>query len=168
MGNWRAFAQLKQFRWSYRLTLLAVFLLTVLVNLTVAFEVGLLAACLIFVYRISSLTRCLALHRSETVQVWGLQGALFFGAVSLVDQLAEELPSATLVLDASGLIYMDTSGADALHNLWRSCQKAGVRLVLTGLNKQASDLLRRTNLLERLGAANVQPHWADTLKTLAG
>lgn len=168
MGNWRAFAQLKQFRWSYRLTLLAVFLLTVLVNLTVAFEVGLLAACLIFVYRISSLTRCQALHHSETVQVWGLQGALFFGAVDLVDQLAQKLPSQTLVLDCSGLIYMDTSGAEALQNLWRSCQKSGVRLVLSGLNQQATDLLHRTKLLDRLGPVNVQPGWADTLKTLTG
>ena len=168
MGNWRALTQLKQFRWSYRLTLLAVFMLTVLVNLTVAFEVGLLAACLIFVYRISSLSRCIELHHSETVQVWGLQGALFFGAVVLVDQLAQHLPSQTLVLDASGVIYTDTSGADALHNLWQSCQKAGVRLVLTGLNQQTSDLLRRTHLLEQLGAANVQAQWEATLKTLAG
>ena len=168
MGNWRAFAQLKQFRWSYRLTLLAVFMLTVLVNLTVAFEVGLLAACLIFVYRISSLSSCIELHRSEAVQVWGLQGALFFGAVVLVDQLAQQLPSQTLVLDASGVIYTDTSGADALHNLWQSCQKAGVRLVLTGLNQQTSDLLRRTNLLEQLGASNVQAHWEPILKTLGG
>ena len=168
MGNWRALAQLKQFRWSYRLTLLAVFMLTVLVNLTVAFEVGLLAACLIFVYRISSLSRCIELHRSEAVQVWGLQGALFFGAVVLVDQLAQQLPSQTLVLDASGVIYTDTSGADALHNLWQSCQKTGVRLVLTGLNQQTSDLLRRTNLLEQLGASNVQAHWEPILKTLGG
>jgi SulP family sulfate permease len=167
MGNWRALAQLKQFRWSYRVTLLAVFMLTVLVNLTVAFEVGLLAACLIFVYRISSLSRCIELHRSEAVQVWGLQGALFFGAVVLVDQLAQQLPSQTLVLDASGVIYTDTSGADALHNLWQSCQKAGVRLVLTGLNQQTSDLLRRTNLLEQLGASNVQAHWEPILKTLS-
>jgi SulP family sulfate permease len=139
-----------------------------LVNLTVAFEVGLLAACLIFVYRISSLSRCIELHRSEAVQVWGLQGALFFGAVVLVDQLAQQLPSQTLMLDASGVIYTDTSGADALHNLWQSCQKAGVRLVLTGLNQQTSDLLRRTNLLEQLGASNVQAHWEPILKTLGG
>ena len=168
MGNWRAFAQLKQFRWSYRLTLLAVFGLTVLVNLTVAFEVGLLAACLIFVYRISSLTRCQALHHSPQVQVWGLQGALFFGAVDLLEKLSLQLPQEALVLDCSGLIYMDTSGADALHSLWRSCQKAGVRLVLTGLNQQASDLLQRTNLLALLGADQVQPDWAHALKTLAG
>ena len=72
------------------------------------------------------------------------------------------------VLDASGVIYTDTSGADALHNLWQSCQKTGVRLVLTGLNQQTSDLLRRTNLLEQLGASNVQAHWEPILKTLGG
>ena len=108
------------------------------------------------------------MHHSPQVQVWGLQGALFFGVVDLLEKLSLQLPQEALVLDCSGLIYMDTSGADALHSLWRSCQKAGVRLVLTGLNQQATDLLQRTNFLERLGAANVQPHWEHTLKTLAG
>ena len=65
------------------------------------------------------------------------------------------------------MINMDTNGADALHNLWQSCQKAGVRLVLTGLNQQTSDLLRRTNLLEQLGASNVQADWEPILKTLS-
>jgi SulP family sulfate permease len=168
MGEWRAFAQLGQFRWPYRLTLLAVFALTVLVDLTVAIEVGLLAACLTFVYRISGLTHSIALHQSPQVQVWGLQGALFFGAVNLLEELSLHLPQKALVLDCSGLIYMDSSGADALHSLWRSCQQAQVRLVLTGLNPQSTDLLRRTQMLELLGADNLQPHWADTLKTLAG
>jgi len=63
---------------------------------------------------------------------------------------------------------MDSSGADGLHNLWRTCQRAQVHLVLTGLNQQATDLLRRTNLLEQLGAENVQTDWADSLKSLTG
>ncbi len=168
MGEWRAFAHLGQFRWPYRITLLLVFALTVLVDLTAAIEVGLLAACLTFVYRISGLTHSTSLHHTPQVQVWGLQGALFFAAVDLLEPISQALPSKVLVLDCSGLIYMDTSGADALHNLWRACQKSDVRLVLTGLNQQATDLLHRTKLLDRLGSNNVQPDWADTLNTLAG
>ena len=168
MGNWRAFAQLKQFRWSYRLTLVAVFLLTVLVNLTVAFEVGLLAACLIFVFRISNLTRCKPLHQSDSVQVWGLQGALFFGAVNLLENLSQQLPTQALVLDCSGLIYIDASGADALQHLQQRCRKVGVQLALAGLNQQATDLLRRTGFLDSLGPAHLHPDWAHALQTLSG
>ena len=167
MGEWRAFAHLSQFRWPYRLTLLAVFALTVLVDLTVAIEVGLIAACLTFVYRISGLTHSVKLHHSPQVQVWGLQGALFFGAIDLLENISLHLPQEALVLECSGLIYMDSSGADALHHLWRHCQKAGVRLVLTGLNPQARDLLHRTKLLTQMGEANVLPHWAPALQTLA-
>jgi SulP family sulfate permease len=168
MGEWRTLAHLGQFRWPYRFTLLAVLALTVLVDLTVAIEVGLLAACMTLVYRISSLTRSIPLRLSPNLQVWGLQGALFFGAVDLLETIRQQLPQETLVLDCSGLIYIDSSGADALHSLWKSCQKAGVRLVLAGLNQQALDLLHRTRMLEQLGAANVQADWTDTLKTLAG
>jgi SulP family sulfate permease len=57
MGEWHEFVHLRQFRMPYRLSLIAVFLLTVVVDLTVAVEVGLIAACLTFIYRISSLTR---------------------------------------------------------------------------------------------------------------
>ena len=168
MGEWKAFAHLNQFRWPYRITLLAVFALTVLVDLTVAIEVGLLAACLTFVYRISGLTRCEPLHQTPQVQVWGLQGALFFGAVDLIERLGQSLPAQALVLDISGLIYIDSSGADAFHSLWRSCQKTDVRLLLCGLNPQAQDILGRTGLLQQLDPNNLSHSWAQALKTLGG
>lgn len=86
MGEWRKFLQLGQFRLPYRLTLLSVFLLTVVADLTVAVEVGLLAACLTFIYRISSLSRLdpvsAADHgelagSSPRVAAYRLHGALF-------------------------------------------------------------------------------------------
>ncbi len=168
MGEWRAFAHLGAFRWPYRITLLAVFGLTVLVDLTVAIEVGMLAACLTLVYRISGLTSRHSLHHTSQAQAWGLKGALFFGAVDLVERLAQDLPTQTLVLDMSGLIYIDSSGADALHGLWRSCQKSGVRLVLCGLNPQARDILERTGLSALLGPDNLSPSWEQALQTRGG
>jgi len=86
MGEWREFMHLRQYRLPYRLTLLAVFFLTVVFDLTVAVQVGLVAACLTFIYRISSLSRSEAVNRldhpslagqEDTVQAWRLYGALF-------------------------------------------------------------------------------------------
>ena len=54
MGEWREFTRLRSYRMPYRVTLLAVFLLTVIFDLTVAVEFGIVAACLTFIYRISS------------------------------------------------------------------------------------------------------------------
>lgn len=163
MGDWRAFAQLSQFRWPYRFTLLAVFVLTVVVDLTTGMVVGLAAACLTFIHRISSLTQCRLLHASQGTQVWALNGALFFGAVDLLEQLANDLPSNTLVLETSGLIYIDSSGADAMLHLLQRCEQQQTQLVLCSLNPQPLDILRRTGVLARLQDHALVSDWRTAL-----
>ncbi|GAB3503593.1 sulfate permease [Curvibacter fontanus] len=166
MGEWRAFLQLRQYRLPYRLTLLAVFGLTVIVDLTVAVEVGLLAACLTFIYRISSLTRAEAVSlpgQDGRVQAWRLYGALFFGAVKLVETMEHQLPGQALVLDLKNLIYVDSSGADTLMDLAHGCQRRGVRLILCGLAHQPLDIARRSGLLELLPAQDICPDLATGL-----
>jgi SulP family sulfate permease len=158
MGDWRAFVRLSQFRWPYRFTLLAVFVLTVLVDLSVGMAVGMAAASLTFIYRISHLTQRKLLQSSAHTRVWAIDGALFFGAVDLLTLIASDLPENELVLDLSGLIYIDSSGADALQNLLQTCERRGVQLILCGLNPQPLDILKRTGLLERL---NVHPDVSD-------
>ena len=164
MGEWREFVHLRQFRLPYRLTLLSVFLLTVVVDLTVAVEVGLMAACLTFIYRVSSLSRSEVVPaehhpalQSDTnrLQAHRLYGALFFGAVKLVEAIEENLPQHTLVLDLKNLIYVDSSGADALLALARSCRKKGVRLILCGLAHQPLDIAQRSGLLAALPDADL-------------
>jgi sulfate permease, SulP family len=175
MGDWRAFAQLKQFRLPYRATLLAVFLLTVILDLTVAVEVGLIAACVTFIYRISSLSRCEPVdfaafvdsgHRPDGVAAFRLHGALFFAAVKPIEHLADHLPARTLVLDLGPLMYMDSSGADALQDLRRACQKAHVQLLLCALQPQPLDILRRTGYIDTLGAGNLHPDLPAALRAL--
>lgn len=164
MGNWRAFTQLSQFRWPYRFTMLAVFVLTVLVDLSTGMAVGLAAACLTFIYRISSLTNRQLLHRTANTQVWALNGALFFGAVALLELIANDLPDHTLVLDTQGLIYVDSSGADALRNLLLTCEQQQIQLMLCGLNPQPLDILQRTGLLVRLKAHNILSDWQTAVR----
>jgi SulP family sulfate permease len=154
MGDWRAFVRLSQFRWPYRFTLVAVFGLTVCVDLSVGMAVGMAAACLTFIYRISSLTQRQLLEKTSHTQVWSVKGALFFGAVNLLELIASDLPDQTLVLELSGLIYIDSSGADALQHLMQTCEQQGIQLILSGLNPQPLDILQRTGLLDRLKAHN--------------
>ena len=172
MGEWREFVHLRQYRLPYRLTLLAVFGLTVIVDLTVAVEVGLVAACLTFIYRISSLTRAeqvsaeqqpLLAGQDGQVRAWRLYGALFFGAVKLVEDMEHHLPARALVLDLKNLIYIDSSGADTLLDLAHNCQKHGVRLILCGLAHQPLDIARRSGLLALLPPADLCPDLASGL-----
>ena len=164
MGDWRAFVRLSQFRWPYRFTLLAVFMLTVLVDLTAGMAVGLIGACLTFIYRISNLTHRKLLHATARTQVWALNGALFFGAVDLLEQTAQDLPKKTLVLELSGLIYIDSSGADALHSLLSRCEQQQVQLILCGLNPQPLDILERTGLLVRLKDHPIVSDWQTAIR----
>ena len=159
MGEWREFMHLRQYRLPYRLTLLAVFFLTVVIDLTVAVQVGLVAACMTFIYRISSLSRSEAVSRLDhpslagqehTVQAWRLYGALFFGAVKLIEEIEDKLSTPVLVIDLKNVIYLDSSGADALMNLIHTCHKRQVQLIVCGLMHQPMDIAQRTGLLDHL------------------
>ena len=161
MGEWHAFVDLKQFRLPYRATLLSVFVLTVVVDLTVAVEVGLMAACLTFIYRISNLTRAEAvshdhpdLQGQSGVQAHRMYGALFFGAVKLIEALEDSLPERALVIDLKNLIYVDSSGADALLALARTCRQRHVALILCGLAHQPRDIASRSGLLDLVAPAH--------------
>ena len=173
MGEWREFVHLRKYRMPYRVTLLLVFLLTVVFDLTVAVEVGLIAACLTFIYRISSLSRSEPVTpeafpalegRQAEVQAWRLYGALFFGAVELLSRLERNLPARTLVLDLKNLIYMDSSGEDALEGLVRTAHKRGVRLILCGLAHQPLEMAQRSGLQQRVGAENLFPTLAEGVR----
>ena len=128
-------------------------------DLTVAVEVGLVAACLTFIYRISSLSRSeevsrldhpgLAGHDQE-IQGWRLYGALFFGAVKLVENIEDQLHKPVLVLDLKNVIYVDSSGADALMNLIHTCRKKQIKLIVCGLTHQPLDIVRRSGLIQHL------------------
>ena len=174
MGEWHAFTDLKQFRAPYRITLLAVFLLTVMVDLTVAVEFGLFAACITFIYRISSLSRVEELKHTDApsllnqqgqVRAYRFYGALFFGAVKMVEAIEDELPQKALVLDLKNLIYIDSSGADALVALAQICQKKHVKLMLCGLKHQPLDIAKRTGLLDLVGQ-HVWPDWNSALESV--
>jgi sulfate permease, SulP family len=170
MGEWREFMHLRQLRKSYGFTLVAVFLLTVIFDLTVAVEVGLIAACLTFIYRISSLSRYEPVTEEVQPALTGLQGqvdayrlygALFFGAVKLLEEIEDKLPSHALVLDLKNVIYLDPTGADALSSLARKCRKEQVRLLICGLARQPLEMAERDGLLDELKTADLCPNLAN-------
>jgi SulP family sulfate permease len=147
-----------------------VFFLTVVFDLTVAVEVGLVAACMTFIYRISSLSRCEKVNVAHDaawsalagkIDSYRLYGALFFGAVKLVEDLQDHLPQDLLVVDLRNLIYIDSSGADTLNDLARACNKNKVRLFICGLSHQPQDILTRCGFVAQVGAAHIYPLLID-------
>jgi len=169
MGEWHAFARLRAHSLDYRAKLLATFALTVIFDLTVAVEVGLVMACVFFIYRMSTLFRvefAPAAADAPGVVVGHLYGSLFFGAVAKLEAIGDELPEGTqvLVLEMHQLVSLDASGLDALEQLHRMLQRHGVRLVLCALNAQPQALLAHSDFAALLGAANLQPDLSAALR----
>jgi sulfate permease, SulP family len=175
MGDWAAFRRLRHYSISYRTITLLTFALTVVFDLTVAVEVGLVLASLFFIHRISSLTRLDEIRlpadiarRSDgkTVVAYRLFGSLFFGSVTKLEQLfdrARPLPD-VLILELHQLINLDTTGLEALEGLHKMLRQRGGKLVLAELNEQPASLIRRSGFLDALGADNVFEHLDDALR----
>jgi SulP family sulfate permease len=164
MGEWREFARLRQFSNYYRVILLSTFVLTVIIDLTVAVQAGLVLACLFYIARISGLTRVEPLESGAPgVEAYRISGSLFFGAVAKMDPLLDprrRLPR-VLVLDLAQLLNMDTTGLETLETLQRMLTKRGSTLILAGMPEQPMHLARRGGLADAVGAENIVPTLAD-------
>jgi sulfate permease, SulP family len=160
MGEWREFARLRRFSGFYCTLLLGSFVLTVVVDLTVAVEVGLVLACLFFIIRMSREFRIEVLASDGLppgTHAVALYGSLFFAAADKLEALPSQLPAGTsrLVLDMHRLVLLDSSGAEALQQLQHSLQRQGVALVLVALNPQTRSLVQRCGLAQALGPAGL-------------
>jgi SulP family sulfate permease len=161
MGEWRAFARLKQFSNHYRLMMVSTFVMTIVFDLTVALELGLVLAFVLFVRRQSHLFSADIDSHTETRVEARLFGALFFGAVAKLDplqRLAETAATGLVMrLDARQLISLDTTGLDALEQLQRSLSQRQGRLVLRGLNAQPRSLLERSGFSQHIDLEETEP-----------
>lgn len=154
MGEWREFGRLKHFSNHYRLMMVSTFLVTIVFDLTVAVELGLVLAVVLFVRRQSDIFRADPVQDSADRLTYTLYGSLFFGAVAKIDPIVarvEQTPGALhVVLDASRLIALDTTGLDALEQLHKAVAKRGGWLSMTGLNPQPLSLIQRSGFAARL------------------
>ena len=173
MGEWHEFAELRRYSYNYRVILLATFFVTVLFDLTIAVELGMVLASLFFIYRMSELTRIERMPLDDEaheprfiypdgtmrVAAWQLYGSLFFGAVNKLEELLD--PKAghpeVVILNMTRLVQLDTTGLEGLENLRDKLQKRGCTLLVCGLNSQPGSLLRRSGFLEHVGDNNVAP-----------
>jgi SulP family sulfate permease len=166
MMHWRELRELRNFSFFYRAILLSTFAITVIFDLTVAVEVGLVLSSLFFIYRISSLTKVepialppeiALLPDGKRVGAWRLFGSIFFGSVTKLENLldpASPLPD-VVILEMHQVINFDTTGMDALEALYAGLAKRGGRLIVVNPNEQPLSLMRRSGFLHDIGADHV-------------
>jgi SulP family sulfate permease len=178
MVPWRELRELHHFSLFYRAILLTTFALTVIFDLTVAVEVGLVLSSLFFIYRISSLTKVeplalapehAVLPDGRRVGAWELFGSIFFGSVTKVENLLDSSrPHPDIViLEMHKVINIDTTGLDALESLHGTLKRRGGRLILVDLNEQPRSLLERSGFIEELGRDNVLDEFDAALRAAA-
>ncbi|MFT3733994.1 MAG: SulP family inorganic anion transporter [Rhodocyclaceae bacterium] len=157
MGEWHEFGRLRYFSWNYRIILVSTFLLTVLFDLTIAVEIGMVLASLFFIYRMQDLTGVRCVHDGDDIAMFSLHGSLFFGSVVKLDaQMAAQQQDATVtVLDLRDVLNIDTSGVDWLNGLRRDLQGRGGQLLLCAAGEQPRSLLQRSGFEALLGAENL-------------
>lgn len=172
MSEIERFRHLMASPWGDRLVLLVTFALTVLFDLTIAIEVGVVMAAFIFMHRMSQVVAVqaerVAAQEDEGaagsqqrdalpagVEAYRVSGPLFFAAVSRLDEVLDQLPSTTqvFILRTRLVPIMDASGVTAMHAMLDRCQRRGIRVILSGLRPQPRqtlidmDLVRHPALL---------------------
>lgn len=175
--------------WGDRIVLLVTFGLTVFFDLTLAIEVGLVVAALIFMHRmaesveIRSGTRsadedladhdpALAAdeqqrsHLPKGVEVYQISGPLFFGAANRLDSLLDQFfePPRVFILRMRRVPYIDASGVHALQSLANRCARRGIVLVVSGLQAQPNRVLADMALAEQPGQLHFTSNYERALK----
>jgi SulP family sulfate permease len=170
MGEWHDLKDLRRYTVNYRAILLTTFVLTVVIDLTVAVEVGMVLAAVFFITRVSQLTGVqeLSVPTPPGVEAYSLYGSLFFGAATKIEPLlalaAPAHPTRVLVLDMHKVINVDTTGLEILETLHRKLVRSGKVLIIAAPNDQPRSLFERSGFVERLTPDNLRADLAAALE----
>jgi len=179
MSEWRAFAHLFKTPKSDVAVLLTTFLLTVLIDLSVAVQVGVVLAAFLFIKRMADVTNVSAVTRElsdapdgtmdgdadgvarrripEDVEVYEVNGPFFFGAADKIKDVLNFVAKKPrlFVLRMRHVPAMDASGLRVLDDLHRSLTHHGIRFVIAGIQAQPLAALERAGRLDAYGRGNV-------------
>lgn len=168
MSEWRQFVRIvKTAPKSDILVLVLTFALTVVFDLVVAIEVGLVLTCVLFMKRMSDTTKLRKWDDAseneaykaipENAAVYELSGPLFFGAADEILKVSEETGKNCIVLRMKGVTAIDSTGLRNLERIYAQCSDAGITLILSHLNEQPRKTLEKAGLLSRIGEKNLCP-----------
>ena len=176
MGEWHNFARLRKWPICDSAVFLSAFALTVAVDLTVAVEIGMVLAAILFIKRSSETTQIMAVDEStETegshhslvgkevpagVMIYRMMGAFFFGAVDKLETILkrEKRDPEVLILRMRKVVALDATGLNALEDLYEKLHRKGKHLVLSAPHTNPLMVMEKAGFIERLGRENVCPH----------
>ncbi len=180
MCQWRTFLQLvKTAPKSDILVLVVTFVLTVVFDLVVAIEIGMILACLLFIKRMSEETKAeswvytdddtVAVNENlrmlpAAIRVYEVSGPLFFGASDAIEHIVVEESAKCLVLRMRAVPALDSTAMNALTALTKTCESKGVTIVFSHVNEQPMKAMKKAGFTELVGAENFCPNITAALE----
>ncbi len=182
MSGWRSFLAMTRRNPKSDVTvLLLTFFLTIIFDLTVAIEFGLICACLLFMRRMAETTDVHAVLNEinlnddadmergnlehltipEGVEVYEINGPYFFGAGNRFEDIMARYGSRRArvrIIRMRKVPFIDSTGLHNLENMCRMSQREGITIVLSGVNAKVDAVLRRNGFEQLLGAENITSH----------
>lgn len=179
MSEWRTFKALLKSPKADVSVLLITFFLTIIFDLTVAIEVGLLIACVLFIKRVMETTKIsvitdqidpnaemdIAVHEEhliipKEVEVYEINGPYFFGIATKFEETMAQLGDRPKVriIRMRKVPFIDSTGVHNLTMLCKMSQKEKITIVLSGVGKQVYETLEKSGFYDLLGKENICPN----------
>lgn len=170
MCQWRTFVHLiRTAPKSDIIVLLTTFILTVVFDLVVAIEIGMVLACLLFIKRMSEETHVDSwtyvdddtpdvdehLRRLPLqIRVYEITGPLFFGAADAIEHIVVKDFTTCLILRMRSVPALDSTALNALQNLTKVCESKGITLVFSHVNEQPMKFMVKSGFVDLVGKEN--------------
>lgn len=180
MCEWRKFVYLcKTSPKSDIIVLVATFVLTVVFDLVVAIEVGILLAAILFMKRMSEVTEVegwkyvdeeddpdsLALRKvPEHTHVYEISGPMFFAAANKILNITLDDKDNCLILRMRSVNAIDATAMHSLEELYEKCKKKNIQLILSHVNEQPLHVMQKAGYDKKVGEENFCVHIDDALK----
>ena len=180
MCQWRTFVDLvKTAPKSDIIVLLTTFFLTVLFDLVVAIEIGMVLACLLFIKRMSEETHVDSWTYVDDdtpdinenlkklplqIRVYEITGPLFFGAADAIEHIVVKDFTKCLVIRMRSVPALDTTAMNALKNLAKVCQAKEIAMVFSHVNEQPMHVMEKAGFIEIIGEENFRPNISAALE----
>jgi SulP family sulfate permease len=194
MSGWRSFLSIMKNPKSDVIVLWVTFLLTVIFDLTVAIEVGLICACLLFMRRMAETTDVKVISQEinpeeessdfqlgnlehlaipDGVEVYEINGPYFFGAGNKFEEIMGALrhqrqKPRVRIIRMRKVPFVDSTGIHNLTNLCQMSQDEGIQVVLSGVNPKVEAVLHRAGFDAMLGQENICSHINEALDRARG
>lgn len=171
MCQWRTFADLlKTAPKSDIAVLILTFFLTILFDLVVAIEIGILVAVLLFMKRMSDVAEVRSWKYAEdaeeaeqeklrklpsSINVYEISGPLFFGAAGIIGQIAVKDHAKCLILRMNSVPALDSTALNALTELYDKCTQKKITIILSHVNQQPMNVMEKSGFAQKIGMENI-------------